>query len=140
MSGRCSGSPAGGSTSGSVTSSTSGSCSPRARATSPASVRTPVTRTPGTRAASSALPCGTTTAVAPARTAATTDGSTPRTGRTRPSRPSSPSSAVPSNAVAGTTSCAVSIDAAMGRSNELPRLGSDAGDRLTVTRLVAGQS
>ena len=101
-------------------------------------MRTPVTRRPGTSAASAAFAAGTTAADTPARAAAATAGSTPRTGRTRPSRPSSPSSTASSNTCGGTTSCAARIAAAMHRSKLEPRLGRLAGDRLTVTRLVAG--
>ena len=65
--------------------------------TSRCSESTARTRTPGTTAASRALPSGTITRLTPARAAAATIGSTPRTGRTVPSRPSSPRTTTPSS-------------------------------------------
>ena len=103
-------------------------------ATSRCSVSTASRRTPGTTAASAALPAGTTTRVCPARAAAATIGSAPRTGRTAPSRPSSPSH-----------DCRVQGDrwhlpepartaTAIARSNAEPCLRRSAGSRSTVIR------
>jgi hypothetical protein len=100
---------------------------------------TATTRMPGTRAASSALSVGTMTVVAPARRAPSTAGRTPSTGRSRPSRPSSPRCTTRSTESAGTSSAAASAAMAMPRSNDDPCLGSDAGDRLTVS-LRAGRA
>ena len=70
---------------------------PRTKSTSRCSESTARTVTPGTTVASRALASGTITRVIPARAAAATIGSTPRTGRTVPSRPSSPRTTTPSS-------------------------------------------
>ena len=60
------------------------------------------TSTPETSAASAAFAAATTTRETPDRRAASTDGSTPRTGRSRPSSPSSATNTAPATASAGT--------------------------------------
>lgn len=106
----------------------------RTKATSRCRVSTARTRTPGITAASAALPAGTTTRVQPARAAAATIGSTPRTGRTVPSRPSSPRTTVPSSGSSGNSPEPPSTAAAMARSNADPYFGRVAGSRLRVIR------
>ncbi len=102
---------------------------------------TPTTRRSAlTSRASAALPAGTTTRPIPARLAASTAGSTPRTVRIRPSNASSPTSTVSRNAPAGNTPAACRMATAIATSKPLPCLRTEAGDRLTVILLVGQPS
>lgn len=62
-------------------------------------------------------------------------GSRPWIGSTVPSRFTSPRTIVSSRLSCGIAPAALSTPAAMARSCEAPRLGIDAGDMLTVTRV-----
>jgi hypothetical protein len=93
-----------------------------------------MTSTPVTSAASSAFSAGTITRRCPDLEAASTAGSTPATGRTRPSSPSSPRCTTPAADAASTSPAAARHATAIARSNAEPCLGSDAGERFTVTR------
>ena len=104
------------------------------------SVSTAPTVTPGTRLASRMLPTGTTACRMPARAAACTIGSTPRTGRTLPSSPSSPTTTAPSTAPGGTRPSPASTASAMARSKQDPCFGSAAGRRFTVIRRIGHRS
>jgi hypothetical protein len=113
----------------------SSSCpSQRRKSISRRSVSAALTTMPGTRAASTAFAAGTTAYFNPVRIAASTAGSTPRTGRTAPSSPSSPMRTACRKGSAGTAPAAARSDVATARSNDDPDLGRCAGSRFTVTR------
>ena len=92
------------------------------------------TSIPETSAASRAQAAGTMTRRTPCERAASTAGSTPRTGWMLPSRASSPTITLSSKARGITRPVASAIDEAMARSNAEPDFGMPAGDRLTVMR------
>ena len=110
--------------------------SPRRWATTAASDGAARRRAPRTTAASARFAVGTTTA-APAAVAASTIGSTPRTGRRAPSSESSPTSHTDAASAAVTRPAAISTPAAIARSSSAPSLRSSAGDRLTRMVLVS---
>ena len=89
---------------------------------------------PSTRLASARFSMGTTTVCQPSRWAASTAGSTPRTGRTRPSSANSPSSTVFSSRCHGFLRPAESTALASAMSYTEPIFGSVAGDSASVSR------
>src|SRR5690606_10900303 len=121
----------------------SGTVPARWAATS-ASVAARSTRSPGTQAATSALPAGSTSAAAGcSRATAKARGSGAPTGTSAPVRESSPAStrccrpagaAAPSGPGTATWPDASSTPSAIGKSKRADALGRSAGDRLTVRR------
>lgn len=104
----------------------SGTGSSQSTAISCRRLRTPRTETPGTSAASPAVCSATTTCRYPASAAASTAGSTPRTGRTRPSSPSSPIITTSAMEAGSIRSAAPSTAQATARSNPDPPFGTEA--------------
>ncbi len=96
----------------------------------------------GTRAASSALPGGSTscTGAPPWRCRARLMASAPLTGRNSPDSDSSPANSWPARRAGSICSLAASRPRAMGRSKRPESLGRSAGARLTVMRLLCGNS
>ena len=94
----------------------------------------------GTSSASSRFAAGTMTRDMPCDFACTTAGSTPGTGSTLPSRLSSPSTTVRSSASLLIFPAAPSTLAAIARSCAEPRLGIEAGERFTVTRVCGHEN
>ena len=92
------------------------------------------TSMPLTRRASSAHADGTITRRTPRERAASTAGSTPRTGWILPSNASSPTRTASSKDTGDTRPVAKAMDAAIDRSKADPDFGIPAGDRFTVMR------
>ena len=103
--------------------------------------RARTTRAPGTRAASSALPGGSTRqAVLPCVCSARLVARAPRTGRSSPDKDSSPANSCPASRLASICPLAARMPSAIGRSNRPESLGRSAGARFTVMRLLLGKS
>ena len=88
----------------------------------------------GRARASAAFPSGTTTSRTPWRSAASTLGSTPRTGRTDPSRPSSPRCTTVRGRLGGQDPRRHERRDGDRQVEAVPALGIEAGERLTVMR------
>ena len=103
--------------------------------------RARTTRAAGTSAASSALPGGSTScAVICCVCSARLVASAPRTGRSSPDSESSPANSYPASWLASICPLAARMPNAMGRSKRPESLGRSAGARLTVMRLLVGNS
>lgn len=98
----------------------------------------------GTNAASSALPGGSTSRVVvppePSRCSARLMASAPRTGRNSPPSESSPANSQPASFEPSIWPAAARMPSAIGRSKRPESLGRSAGARLTVMRLLLGNS